>query len=248
MKTVKHITRDGATVPKDNRCVFAGCPLAGLQDLRCTKCTGPVVWPDANGDIHGCARSCSSCPMNGLGLPVCWAACPGPNMNFATDGKKMVTLGAMGDADGFLGRNGHTGRTPDMRQGGVVAERKDGKKEDSTLLLLTAKLLKLSGANWEAYKKAVEAKNAKMAAKIAGAPLGAFRGPDGGWDGSAAQVLSEKLGAFDAQNWEAIRRLATGEEQKRVADLTLVKKQAMNQRLDRLGKKHEWVARLREKK
>ena len=55
---------------------------------------------DAKGARRGRARSCHGCPMDGLGLPVCWAACPGPRTDFTTDGQSMVALGAMVGQDG----------------------------------------------------------------------------------------------------------------------------------------------------
>lgn len=92
---------DGITAgEKARRCALAKCPLAGQGDERCAKCKGPVVWTDADGNPQGRARSCSSCAMDGLGLPVCWAACPGPRDDFGTDGQSMVTLGAMAGDEG----------------------------------------------------------------------------------------------------------------------------------------------------
>ena len=94
---------DGITAEeKARRCALVKCPLAGHSDERCAKCTGPVAWKDADGRRCGRARSCTSCPMDGLGLPVCWAACPGPNTDFTTDGQSMVTLGGMPDPDKYV--------------------------------------------------------------------------------------------------------------------------------------------------
>ena len=85
---------------KAERCALAKCPLAGQGDARCAGCTGPVAWTDAKGARRGRARSCHGCPMDGLGLPVCWAACPGPRTDFQTDGQSMVCLGSMVGQDG----------------------------------------------------------------------------------------------------------------------------------------------------
>lgn len=94
---------------KAERCALAKCPLAGEGDERCKRCTGPVSWTGRDGRRRGVGgaihRSCTSCPMNGLGLPVCWAGCDGPNPEFLTDGQSMVTLGGMQDADTYLGQN-----------------------------------------------------------------------------------------------------------------------------------------------
>lgn len=85
---------------KAERCALAKCPLAGQGDARCARCTGPVAWRDARGVRHGRARSCHGCPMDGLGLPVCWAACPGPRTDFSADGQSVVCLGAMAGQEG----------------------------------------------------------------------------------------------------------------------------------------------------
>ena len=85
---------------KAERCALAKCPLAGQGDGRCADCTGPVTWKDGRGAWHGRARSCTNCPMDGKGLPVCFAGCPGPNTGFQTDGQSMVTLGGMEGQDG----------------------------------------------------------------------------------------------------------------------------------------------------
>lgn len=99
----KPCRRCGANdVPKEERCRLANCPNAGTGDARCGRCSGPVVWKDALGRRHGNARSCHGCPNDGLGLPVCWAACPGPNADFQTDGQSVVTLGALEDPDVFI--------------------------------------------------------------------------------------------------------------------------------------------------
>ena len=85
---------------KAERCALAKCPLAGQGDERCADCTGPVKWKDGRGAWHGRARSCHGCPMDGKGLPVCFAGCPGPRTDFSTDGQSMVCLGAMAGQEG----------------------------------------------------------------------------------------------------------------------------------------------------
>lgn len=100
-KTVKEIKAE----EKARRCALAKCPLAGQGDPRCAECTGPVTWME-NGrqrrGANGAHRSCTSCPMNGKGLPVCLAGCPGPREDFASDGESMVTLGGMPDPEKYL--------------------------------------------------------------------------------------------------------------------------------------------------
>lgn len=88
---------------KAQRCALAKCPLAGKGDERCAKCTGPVAWTDGRGRRTGRGGKthlkCSSCPMDGLGLPVCWAGCDGP-AELTSDGESLVRLGGMAGQDG----------------------------------------------------------------------------------------------------------------------------------------------------
>ena len=102
-------TGSSPVMPKAERCRLSGCPYASRvceKDSPCAECTGPVVWksvkPNGETEIHGRCRSCTGCPMNGKGLPVCWAACPGPNQDFTTDGESMVMLGGMENPDSYL--------------------------------------------------------------------------------------------------------------------------------------------------
>ena len=94
---------------KAKRCALAKCPLAGKGDARCADCTGPWVWRDEHGrrqGVHGeygrFNKRCHSCPMNGKGLPVCWAGCEGPPEEFCTDGQSMVTTGGMPNESTYL--------------------------------------------------------------------------------------------------------------------------------------------------
>lgn len=87
---------------KRQKCARAKCPNAGKDASECANCTGPVFWIE-NGKEQGHARACTSCPMNGKGLPVCWAACKGPSEVFGTGGQNMMTLGGLASEDEFLG-------------------------------------------------------------------------------------------------------------------------------------------------
>lgn len=245
----RHRSISGEVTSKEDRCLLAKCPLAGQGDPRCAKCTGPVRWPDPEdpSELHGCARACTSCPMDGLRLPVCWAACPGPNENFGSDGKDMVTLGGMDDPDKYIGERiaEEEMRPASVRQGGVGSGAEPEKSAFAPMLVVLAKrVLLLSGPKWDEFRGACARRDAKAAAKASGAPLGAFRGPDGRWDGSAAERLMAQISGLDARGWEMARRLAMGDTQKRAADLMLVRKQAVNQRLKRTVRGMDWVGRL----
>ena len=164
---------------------MAGCPLSEMADRRCGQCTGPVAWKDARGVQRGRARACSSCPMDGLGLPVCWAACPGPNDGFQTDGMAMVTLGGMPDADAFVERFGKK----DSASDGRVLEDAGG----SMARGFASALLRLDSRGWDSLRDACARKDAKAATAIMGVPLGMFRGRNGRWEGSAADGIMSRI-------------------------------------------------------
>lgn len=101
---------------KAERCRLSGCPEYGKHNPKCSRCSGPVMWKDAIGCSHGRTRSCHNCPNNGLGLPVCYAACPGPNSNYQCDGQDIVTLGSLDDEESFVSE--HREDKFDIRSGG----------------------------------------------------------------------------------------------------------------------------------
>lgn len=229
-------------VPKSRRCVLAQCPLAGKRDPRCANCTGPVSWTDERGRRTGVGgvsrRRCTSCPMDGMGLPVCWAACDGPQDDFSTDGQKMVTLGGMPDPDGFVGR-----MSSDAGRGG--GEGSDGMAMARFVL---SRLLDADAEEWDAFRAACERRDAKSAAQAVGLPKGAFRGEGGGWDGSAVAMIMERIGCLDARAWDTVRRIALGDSQSRLAALEMVTKQAISARLKRMVRRTGWVEKVRGKK
>lgn len=221
---------------KGRRCALAGCPLAGRGDARCAHCTGPVVWTDERGATRGRARSCHECAMDGLGLPVCWCACPGPNADFQKDGQRMVTLGGMADMDSFIGRY----KAADEARSDAGAA---GRGRDAGFV---SALLRLDSAGWDAFAGACAAKDARRASAALGGPLGMFRGPGGGWEGSTADRVMGALGPLTGAEWEIVRGVALGASQKAVADAMLVRKQAVSKRMKRLSRRAEWVGRLME--
>ena len=221
--------------PKEARCRAAKCPLAEAGDARCALCTGPVAWTDGMGARRGRARSCHGCPMDGLGLPVCWAACPGPNDGFQADGQSVVCLGAM---DGQEGADAFVGRFAADAQ-----ERADG-AFGSAERGFAAGLMRLDSRGWEEMKAAVASMDARSAARIAGVPLGMFRGPRGKWEGSVADRVMSRVGQVDGATWEQVRGVLSGRSQSEVARLGLVTKQAVSKRLIRAARRLEWLARL----
>lgn len=225
--------------PKAERCVLAHCPLAGSGDPRCERCTGPVCWAGRDGRRAGVGgathRSCTSCPMNGLGLPVCWAGCDGPNPEFQTDGQSMVTLGGMPDSAAYLGR----------RMARPANDGAHGRMFSAMETALAAAILRMDAKAWRAFSDACAEADARGAAKAAGVPLAAFRGPGGKWEGSPADRIMAAMGGMSAQQLEIVRGLAHGLTQKRIADLSSgVSKQAVHTRLGRLKRDRPWIAEI----
>ena len=236
------MTWRGDNAEKVARCREAGCPLADAGDARCGQCTGPVAWKDARGVRHGRARSCHGCPMDGLGLPVCWAACPGPNDGFQTDGQSMVLLGGMEGqegADAFVwAREAYDAR--------CARTSKASGRGTSRARGFAAALMRLDSAGWDALREACAAKDAKSAASLAGVPLGMFRGPSGGWEGSAADMVMSRVGRIDGATWERVRGLLGGASRQEVANRGLVSKQAVSKSIMRCARREWWLARLLE--
>lgn len=223
------------SVSKDERCRLAGCPEwspDGERNPKCRLCSGPVKWRGADGIEHGLARACTSCPMNGMGLKVCWI-CPGPSQDFATDGKKMVTLGSLVAADEFLSRNGRQ-TLDDGITGDIPAQ-------ERMMLHIIRRLMKLDVRDFDRFRDIVAGGDAAEAAKFLGVPTGAFRG-----ENSPGRQIMERLGKLDGHMWRVVANLCNGAEQKHIAQITGVRtKQAVGGQLKRMMKAHDWVARIK---
>lgn len=217
---------------KTSRCRAARCPLADAGDPRCAQCAGPVEWTDSRGAKRGRARSCHGCPMDGLGLPVCWAACPGPNDGFQTDGQSMVSLGGMADADAFVGR--FAAERPETA-GEAFGGRERG---------FAAGLMRLDSRGWDSLKEACGRRDAKAASAVMGVPLGMFRGPGGGWDGSVADRIMRRAGGIDGRTWEKVREMLRGRSQAEVARMGLVSKQAVGKAIKAAARREGWLAKI----
>lgn len=224
---------------KSERCRFAGCPLAGKGDPRCRNCTGPVVWT-AGGRRTGVRgvthRACTSCPMNGLGLPVCAYGCDGPNPEFSTDGQRMVSLGGMPDADAYLARSMAIEKR--VGPGGREMFRPDERA-------VAAAVLAMDSAEWEEFSAACARRDVAAASAAAGLALGAFRGPGGGWEGSVVDRLMAAMAGLSGAEHDVVKGLAERRTQSGMARLQGgISKQAVHARIGRLGRRMDWVGRL----
>lgn len=235
---------------RDERCRRSGCPnYIGPSDGpavnsngACAFCSGPVVWTDASGVRRGATRACTSCPMNGRGLPVCWAACPGPNEALGTYGQNMVTLGGMADESGFISRH----LEEDYRRGrkesadswvdGIGEEESPAPARDRKLFILQ-RLLDADGRTFGRIAEMLEAGMPRRAAELVGIPAGMAR--------DLAAVMDAVRGVRPAQ-WDVVRHIAMGETQAKVAEMLGVRKQAVNQNLRRMCAKSPWIGVLLE--
>ena len=203
---------DNTDREKADRCALSGCPLAGQNDPRCAKCTGPVQWKDKTGHKHGMGRSCTNCPMNGLCLPVCYAACPGPNKNFATDGKSVVTLGGMEDPTGFLEKERERLSIPDKRGLGAPTE--------------------ISADDQEAALEIVRGLAARPASVLRLHPIAE----------SACLELLRIIASFNQTELLLVHGLLNGRGQVGTAKALGITKQATNATIKRLERKHPLLA------
>lgn len=220
---------------KERRCVSAGCPLAGKGDRRCDNCTGPVVWIGDDGTGRGRPRSCHSCPMNGLGLPVCWACCPGPNEGFGTDGQSLVTMGGMEAPAEYLERNANVAIRP-QRPESVTATLSPA--DESRAMTVLRRICDLDGEGWRAFVAAFRdggAEGRRRAAAMIGASRGTFDG-----DGSPQVRLVSALSGFDAEDFCVLRQRMADASCTAAAEAMFVTKQAVSKREKRMRMKAGW--------
>lgn len=258
----------GAFVPKDERCRLSCCPgykgpakgKAVNRNPRCKDCRGPVEWPDRDGVLHGSGgRTCTSCPMCGMGLQVC-IVCPGPPQEFQTDGQSMVTLGGMPDPSRFVGTYASAENEEATGDGSAGVEglisridgedaNERGKASDGALLRLVARRMVETGEQaWEGLRSAHRGGDGASAARLLGLPNGAVRGPGGNYHGSPVWRVMDRLSRLDGRDWEIVRRMATGGTQEGIANTIGgpdgMTKQAVNNRLGRIVRDNPWVPNL----
>lgn len=219
------------------RCKAAGCPLAGKRDRRCEACTGPVAWRDGSGRQCGKARSCHDCPMDGLGLPVCWAACAGPGLEFSTDGQCMVTMGGMETPSEFLARNAAS--IPVVRSGTCTASLTEG--EEACALAVIRGISRLDGRQWVDFLRAfrdARPGSKREAARMVGLPTVSFDSPD-----SPQSRIVKALEGFSAEDFCVLRHRMGGANCSQTARRLLVTKQAVSKREKNMRRKAAWYAR-----
>lgn len=245
---------DYTLVDKAERCRLVKCPNAGSGDAKCENCTGPIHWTDHEGVEHGMSQSCHGCPMNGLGVPVCFAGCKGPNPNFQTDGKSIVTIGSMEDPSGFIEKERLNDPTkPAEEQERMVSYdpvtaslRRDEEIIASEIL---RKMLSIGRVKWAEFKalstsdgrgKTSTRMNDRLAAaRMIDVPDRAFLKDEY----PACRIVRELL-MLDGEDWVLLRermREMTGASSAR---RMLVTKQAISAREKRIAAKCPWYERM----
>lgn len=227
---------------KAARCRLAGCPMAaraGDPLSPCAACTGPVTWPERLRDgsvrVQGRARSCHGCPMDGRGLPVCWAACCGPNRGFATDGQSVVTLGGLGNPEAYVADFGRSWLSARADGAGPTAWGFKGfssEREELLAVRVAERILRLGGREFAALaslcRRRTRAANRRVAERI-GCDVGLVERPDG----VVRRILSRLCGC-SAGDWDVLRLKALGLCQSEVARRAKVSKQAVSKRVRRI--------------
>lgn len=251
-------TRKRSPISKDERCRLVGCPNyigpteqegeAKNSNELCVHCQGPVVWRDKRGVQHGMARACTSCPMNGRGLPVCFCACQGPSENLATDGQKMVTIGGIDDEDSYIQKNLsslYARERPEYTDGRVVAidagdqnesEVADEDKVARIRLVIFRRLLETSGKELADIREGASRGSQERVTSRLHLPRQMEE---------CAKAVINAVGTLTPMQWEIVRSLALGKNQAQIARLVGVRKQAVNQAIQRLVRgSSDWVLRL----
>lgn len=256
-------TRKRSPISKDERCRLVNCPnyigptasegAAKNSNPMCEHCQGPVVWRDNKGIQHGMARACTSCPMNGRGLPVCFCACQGPGENLATDGQKIVTVGGMDDEASYIHKNidlGYARERSEAKDGWVtvidgdegdnLAKGDSQAAENKIRLVVFRRLIAESGQGFVELLKVCNNRTSESYKKRVTYIL--HLPPQ--MEAVARSVISA-IGEVTAVQWEIVRGLATGKNRAQIARLLGVKKQAVHQAVGRLERGScSWISAL----
>ena len=245
---------DYTLVDKAERCRLVKCPNAGSGDPKCEHCTGPIHWTDHEGVEHGMSQSCHGCPMNGLGVPVCFAGCKGPNPNFQTDGKSIVTIGSMEDPSGFIEKE----RLKDPTKPAEEQERRVSydpvtaslrRDEENVASAILRAMIRLDSAEWREFRTYASSdgrgntlarrNDRRAAARMISVSKDAFLK-----DESPACRIVRELRMLDGEDWillrERMREMTGASSARRM----LVTKQAISAREKRIAAKCPWYERM----
>lgn len=179
--------------------------------------------------------------MNGLGLPVCYAACPGPRTDWATDGESMVSLGAMPAPDEYLARNSGLGAYGDEGMVRAIDGETDGAdtRDRGLCESLLSAMMRCDGRTWNEMRRAMRAGHLREMARTFGLSLRMITHVmrSGSSDSRRARTALVSLFSLDGRDWECLRHIMQGNSLSRVAALTGVSKQAVSKQYQRIKRK-----------
>lgn len=229
---------------KLRRCGLAKCPELGAGNPKCAVCTGPVAVRVGGGWASGRARSCHGCAMNGLGLAVCWACCPGPNQSFITDGQSIVSADSAESPDGLVAQMAE-GEWLERRTAMTDGRRTDMDNETSgdieAALNAVRKAVRFPSREWERIRRLVvssDAKDALLAADMIGIARSLLSRRE-----SAASRIVRRLAEVGGRDWDILRSRILNANCSKAAAMTGVTKQAVSKRENALRARFEWYGR-----
>ena len=179
--------------------------------------------------------------MDGLGLPVCWAACPGPNEGFATDGQSIVSIGGMEAPAEFLERNARL--EVRQRPESVTATLSPG--DEVRTLAILRRISALDGRGWRRFIAAFMSdgtEGRRTAARMIGVSRASFDCME-----SPQCRLVLALSSFDAEDFCVLRQRLAAANGSQAAAAMLVSRQAVSKREGKMRKKADWYADFLEK-
>lgn len=189
---------------KRRRCILAKCPEFGSGNPKCAVCTGPVAVRDGGSWIFGRARSCHGCPMDGLGLAVCWACCPGPNTGFSTDGQSIVSADAAESKDELMAHEAERrwmAERNDMEEARKTGcGRASSPAAEEPALNAVRKALRFPSAEWEPIRRMVNGGDMTAAADSIGVARHLLTRAD-----SPVRRIVEKLAEVGGSDWDMLR-------------------------------------------
>jgi hypothetical protein len=109
---------------------------------------------------------------------------------------------------------------------------------EGILIYAASRLLVLDSKAWTDLAEAAAGNDAAAMSRASGIPRSALA------KGKNARRLVEAVCSLRCDDWMALRYMALGRTQKNVADMSGVRKQAVNARIRRAARRHEWVAKL----
>lgn len=171
--------------------------------------------------------------MDGRGLPVCWAACKGPNPDFVTDGQSVVTLGSMSNPDSYIadfGKAGSAGGGEGPSGWGFAGFASE--REELLAVRVAERILRLDGRSFASLaalcRRGTRGACASVAARL-GCDVSLVERKDG-----LVRRMFARLGGCDAADWDVLRLKALGLNQSEVAARSRVSKQAVSKRARRI--------------